>query len=344
MSILNNEKYIVEFDFENDNEDKKQNKKLFKLLILFLFTGILLISSSYAWFTSNRIVSVNSIDVNVQAEGGIELSVDGTSWKPMVTQEEIEDATTIYPTNTNQIPEKLEPVSTAGGVENHLLKMYFGLIGNNEEGDYVLSATRSIEERGTEGKFMAFDLFFKITKGGQVYFTPETYAKYLGENNEGVENALRVAFVDQGTVPVGTDLGTIQSLKNATNDDVYIWEPNSNTHSITGIQNAESVYGKTISENTTPLTYAGISNAIPESTMITLPNANATKYPGYFKNVDVDFKTQKNFTNNYPIWSFNPGITKMTVYIWLEGQDVDCENGSSSGDLEFRFQITTNPS
>ena len=34
----------------------------------------------------------------------------------------------------------------------------------------------------------------------------------------------------------------------------------------------------------------------------------------------------------------------MRIYIWIEGQDVDCENGSSSGDIEFRFQLTTNPS
>ena len=38
------------------------------------------------------------------------------------------------------------------------------------------------------------------------------------------------------------------------------------------------------------------------------------------------------------------GITKVRVYLWLEGQDVDCENNASVGDLAFSLQFSTNPS
>lgn len=340
-------KEIIELnnlDIEEELEDEKQDKKLLVLLILFMFTGILLISSTYAWFTANRIVSVDALNVNVQAEGGIEISVDGKNWKTVVNQEEIQNATTTYPGNTNQIPEKLEPVSTSGLTENHLLKMFYGIISSNENGEYIITATRSSEQRGTEGKYLAFDLFFKVDTGGQAYFTPETTAIYSGTTNEGVQNAVRVAFLDQGSVPVGTDLSTIQSLKTASDGDVYIWEPNSNAHSATGIANARDVYGITVSGSSSPLSYSGINNSIADTANITLGAANSTNYATYFRQVDVDYSTTSNFTDNKPIWIFDSGITKMTVYIWLEGQDVDCENGSSSGDLEFKFQITTNPS
>lgn len=342
MNDLDN-KDIRQLDLLDENDEKNQDRRLFVLLIIFALTGILLIGSTYAWFTANRIVSVDALNVNVQAEGGIEISVDGTNWKTIVKQDEIEGATSTYATNDNQMPDKLEPVSTGGGTSNGLLNMYYGLITSNESGEYIITSTRSIEKRGDEGKFMAFDLFFKVDSGGDAYFTPETTALYKGTVNEGVQNAVRVAFVEQGNVPVGSSLGVIQGLKGASDSDVYIWEPNSNSHSATGIKNAQDVYGLTISSNYSTLPYSGVINNISDSSNITLGRANSTNYPAYFKTVDVDYSTPTGFTENKKVWSFKPGITKMTVYIWIEGQDVDCENGSSSGDLEFKFQLTTNP-
>lgn len=338
-----NNKELQQLETEEVVEEEKQDKRLLILLIIFALTGVLLISSTYAWFTANRIVSVNALNVNVQAEGGIEISVDGSNWKTVVTQEEIENATSTYGGNTNQMPEKLEPVSTGGTTESGLLKMYYGIVASNEIGEYTISSTRSIEQRGKEGKFMAFDLFFKVDSGGPAYFTPETTALYKGTVNEGVQNAVRVAFVEQGNVPVGSSLGVIQGLKGASDSDVYIWEPNSNSHSATGISNALDVYGMSISSNYSTIPYSGIINNIPDTANITFANAKSSTYPTYFKNVDVDYSTPSGFSSNRAIWTFKSGITKMTVYIWIEGQDVDCENGSSSGDLEFKFQLTTNP-
>ena len=33
------------------------------------------------------------------------------------------------------------------------------------------------------------------------------------------------------------------------------------------------------------------------------------------------------------------GITKLRIYFWLEGQDVDLENEVSGGELEFKLEI-----
>ena len=105
-----------------------------------------------------------------------------------------------------------------------------------------------------------------------------------------------------------------------------------------------SLFGQTIGANNPPLNYSGVSGLITEAQNITLNNATAANYPTYFANVNANYKTQTGFAANQQIFDLKAGITKYRVYIWVEGQDVDCENGSSSGDLAFQFQITTNPS
>lgn len=332
----------------NETDKKDKNKRLFWMFILLLLTSLMLATSSYAWFTSNRIVSVDSLNVHVQAQGGIEISVDGTDWKTIVTQDDLINAVATYSGSINQLPYRLEPVSTGGVVSGGFLDMYYGITSNDESGNYILSAIKIGETLGngteSDGKFMAFDLFFKVDNESQIYLTPESTVAYLGERNDGSKNSIRFAFLDEGTVPIGSGLGTIQSLRNGTEADLYIWEPNSDSHSVTGISNAQDVYGITVgTSGNAPVPYSGIINQISDTQNILIKNANSTNYPGYFRTVDVDYHTVSNFTTNQQVWTFKAGITKMRIYIWIEGQDVDCENSSASGDLEFNFQLSTNP-
>ena len=41
--------------------------------------------------------------------------------------------------------------------------------------------------------------------------------------------------------------------------------------------------------------------------------------------------------------TLKPGVTKMRIYMWLEGQDVDCYTGASGTYLNFdlQFQVDT---
>ena len=69
----------------NKKKNKKRKYRLFYLLLLLLVTTLSLSVSSYAWFTTNRLVRVDLLNVNVRAQGGIEISVDGTNWKSSVS-------------------------------------------------------------------------------------------------------------------------------------------------------------------------------------------------------------------------------------------------------------------
>lgn len=326
--------------------------RLLFLLILFFFTAVMFSTSTYAWFTSNRVVTVNTINVHVAASGGIEISADGTNWKSVIMPEDITSVhATTYPTSVNQIPSQMEPVSTGKEIDGGtgFLKMFYGLTDSNSTGDYVLTSTRATETEGNgatnDGKFIAFDLFFKVSSETTMYMTPNSKIKYLNENGKGIANAVRVAFVNEGNIATGSDLGDIQGLKGATAATTYIWEPNYDVHTSSAVANARDVYGITTSETGGALIrYDGLINTITKEDNVTLGNANSTSHPTMFKTVNVDYSTVKDFAANREVFTLSSGITKMRIYMWIEGQDVDCENNASYDDVEFNIQLTVNPS
>lgn len=326
--------------------------RLLYLFILFFFTTIMFSTSTYAWFTSNRVVTINTINVHVAASGGIEISADGTTWKSVITPDDITNVhNTTYPTSVNQIPYNMEPVSTGKDIDTSTgyLKMFYGLTDNNIDGEYVLTSTREIESEGngptSTGKFIAFDLFFKVSNDTTMYLSNNSKIKYLNEEGKGIANAVRVAFVNEGTIAAGSELSDIQRLKGATSATTYIWEPNYDVHTPSAIANARDVYGITVSETGgTLVRYDGLINEITKNDNILLREANSISHPSLFKTINVDYNTVKDFSNNIEVFSLTNGITKIRIYMWIEGQDVDCENNASYDDIEFNLQFTVNPS
>ena len=326
--------------------------RLLYLFILFFFTTIMFSTSTYAWFTSNRVVTINTINVHVAASGGIEISADGTTWKSVITPDDITGVhDTTYPTSVNQIPYNMEPVSTGKDIDGSTgyLKMFYGLTDNNTDGEYVLTSTREIETEGngptSTGKFIAFDLFFKVSNDTTMYLSNNSKIKYLNEEGKGIANAVRVAFVNEGTIATGSELSDIQRLRGGTSATTYIWEPNYDVHTPSAIANARDVYGINVSETGGSLVrYDGLINEITKTDNILLREANSTSHPSLFKTVTVNYSTVKDFANNVEVFSLTNGITKIRIYMWIEGQDVDCENNASYDDIEFNVQFTVNPS
>lgn len=331
---------------------KKKNNRLFFILIWFFFTAILLSTSTYAWFTANRVVSINSLNVHVAAQGGVEISADASNWKSIL---QIEDLISVheesYPTSVNQIPSLMEPVSTGKEIDSStgFMKMYLGTATNNIDGDYILNTTRSIEEEGngdeSTGKFIAFDIFLRVNQETELYLTSNSGVKYQGEVDTGIANATRVAFVNEGTLPAGTAPADIQALKSGSYGSTYIWEPNYDVHTVTGISNAYDVYGiYTTATNANRISYDGVIAEMGLVDDILLKNAKSSNYPHLFRPVNIDYATKAEFTEFEKVFTLPMGITKMRVYMWIEGQDVDCENNASYGDIAFNVQLSVNPS
>jgi hypothetical protein len=307
--------------------------------------------STFAWFTSNRVVTVNTINVHVAASGGIEISADGANWKAIILPDDLTSVhDTTYPTSKNQMPSQMEPVSTGKDIDGStgFLKMYYGRTDNNDSGEYILTSTRIIEQEGNgdtnDGKFIAFDLFFKVSNDTVIYLTNNSKVTYLNEEGKGIAAATRIAFVDEGTVPNGTDLETIQALKGATSATAYIWEPNYDVHTASAVANAHDVYGITTTrENATRIVYDGVISEIGSESGILLKDAKSDRYPAFFRRVNIDYFTKQDFTEYQQVFTLRSGITKIRIYMWIEGQDVDCENNASYDDIQFDLQFTVNP-
>lgn len=326
-------------------KQNRRRKKLFLAILMILFTGVLLTTSTYAWFTANKTVTVNQIDVTVAATNGLQISVDAATWKPTITNDDIIKAAsaTSYTAAVNQIPSgDSSPVSTIGAVDTNTgyLQMYSGAI-ESDGANYILTAARETETAGTEGKFVAFDLFFKTTEDTAIYLTNASNVLY-SSGPKGLENAARVAFVVEGTVDAGAAAADAQKLK--AGSDVIIWEPNADVHTPTGVANAINTYGLTATQTSpTNLGYYGVKAPIQASYKVALDS----KDTNYFASVTPDIITPAAYdeeTSFKKAFDLKAGITKIRFYMWIEGQDVDCENDASGGSISYNLQFSMNAS
>ena len=357
---------------------KNQKKRVFILIIALFFTTVLFATSTYAWFTANKTVKVERLQVNVEAQNGIQISVDAINWKSLVQKNDIIGASSTYSTSVNQVPEKLEPVSTIGELdETGKMKMYYGTVGSDDTtGEYTLTAEKSTEVRTTTaqasahtaaGKFITFDLFFKVTDTSPLKLKPTSGVSAQGTDT-GIKNAARIAFVILGndtsdTAP--TDLQAMGAFDGTGTDtrEVKIWEPNYDTHTGEAVNHAYSTYNYTISQTGgSLLKYYGVKEQIPTTTTPpvlvktdmtdTTADYKAT-YPAFFDDVTITYNTETAWqcpnptaenpcaSDDYAIFSLAPGVTKIRMYMWIEGQDVDCENDASGGTINFDLEITT---
>lgn len=298
----------------------KRKSSLKSTLLLLLLTLILLISSSYAWFTSNRTVSISTIEVNVAASSGLQISADATIWKSVLTVDELKAG---YAGHTNQLPSTLAPVSTDGTVgSGGLLNMYLGEV-ESTDGSFLLSTTKQTDKAGTSGYYVAFDIFLKVDTDSTLYLTQNSGVAASGEN-KGLQNAARIAFVNQGHSALGTAIATMQGLNKGTTS--MIWEVNNNAHTAAAITNAQT-YGLTIDDNDVINSYYGVKT---EFTGEALNSKDTDKFaevtPWLSSGVDG---------TNAKFADLTSGITKYRVYMWVEGQDVDCENSASGRSIKF---------
>lgn len=328
---------------------KKQKKnKVSSLILLLLLTVIMLATSTYAWFTSNETVKVEEITVNVATAGGIQISADAATWKAKIGNTDI---ITGYVGDANQLPggaSSMTAVSTDGTLlSNGRLQMFKGDDKADTTGAFMLTATADNEVKGVTGDFVAFDLFLKLdeTEAKDIYFTTNT--DVIDVDNTGIINAARVAFVVEGNQASNVAAANALSLTTTNTSNVYIWEPYPFTHLQSAIDNATSNYSDLLSgvslstTMATKLPYDGVSQAITTPIPIEKTNhvSDSGAYAAYFTPV-----TTLDMLNEGKVWfTLQPGITKIRVYFWIEGQDIDCENKVSGSDitLSFGFSLLT---
>lgn len=252
-----------------ENRQKNSRKRLNSLILLVAFTAIMLIVSTYAWFSAQKNVSISNLEGIVKVVEGLEISLDAARWSQSVdigaamanaaTSGYFDtgyNLATPYQNGKNILPSEMIPVSTTGAEDIGTktgLTMYRG---TNVNGVDLYGITDIIETRDgditdpTNSKFpgyYAIDLFLKNTTSGsqttdqlQLNINSELKLKSGGSTETGLQNTVRVAFAlytaaegNEANVNVTNpnQSSIIAELVTGKNiNDVAIWEPNADAH------------------------------------------------------------------------------------------------------------------
>lgn len=349
------------------NKKKSEMNSMFFIILLAL---VIFIISTYAWFSTQRNVSITNLNGTVEVAEGLEISLDAENWSNglVLGDEEgqldiIDDA---YSGNTNLKPSEMLPVSTLGLVSGQQkgLKMLRGKITNSIELSEIkeMVETETNPDSSTYPGYFAFDVFLKNSSKQdslddvlQLNYDSSLEIMETDKSSTGLQNTARVAFAKyNGTSDVMADQATILKetagvgvgAGNSYITDVAIWEPNSNDHVDYIVQNNNKITGAGASFNATTqmATYALRDSSIGQTI------ADIYKWDGseqYLAKQNV-LQTTKTSTEDYSIaegvqnlvsttdgtttFGIAPNkISRIRIYLWLEGQDVDCINYASHG-------------
>lgn len=317
-------------------------RRIYIFIFLVLISFILLVSSTYAWFSLNSSLETTGVSIRVSAVQKLEVSTDAKEWRQSITLHDILNADYDVP-RYNQVPVKFQPVSTAGLLNNGKLDMFLGIVSSDKNkksksyGSLLLKAIKEVEEDGETGKFLAFDLYFKSDAEKPLFIGRNSYVTYE-EESTGIENTLRLAFIKEGTLE-SDNISAIQDLKTNDTNNVKIWEPNFDSHTEYGISSAKSIYGLDIADlDGNQIRYYGIKKEIINP--VPIDSMDNEYFSLMENNLYTDVSYNKKMGKNVLLFNLNRGITKVRVYAWIEGQDVDCENKAAGSSFIFNLHFT----
>lgn len=311
---------------------RRSKRKLNSLFMALLLTGMLLLSSTYAWFSANKEVELNGINAKVVAAEGLQISLDGESWSSKIT---LNKAALQAATANNYVwPDALTPVSTVGDVNGGNMSMYYGDI--TAEGDKLSNPS---DETTGSTKYIVFDLYFKNSSSQaagdtlQLNVGSKVAIATDGKTGTGLENSIRSSVVLYENSTIMTESGENIRAIAAGTPKVCIWEPNASKHIAEIVKNDDRITSAEQAYVT-----MGLKSITPDGEGF-IPDVNATT-----ANDNIDEQktlatadtigTATDMTNlggADKLTLKQNSVMKARVYIWLEGQDPDCIDTASTG-------------
>lgn len=303
-------------------------------IAMLIVSAIVLTSSTFAWFSMSKEASVESMDLTVSSPEGIQISANASAWTAQLTVDQIfntdvnpNDRYNAYPGNNNLYPTDLIPVSSAFKAADSATGYadFFKAAANDTNTRAnITTVTQSKDSQDAAG-LIAFDLFFKVAEEKSVKFSDSVFTD---NSNSDIKTALRVAFTPLGNVAIGTDAATAQALNSfASGTKNVVYEVDSVNRSADAAEAGLTAGAKTTSGLTsTNGGSAPLADGIITAGTCTSPVAGTL----VADTADASAKAFK----------LDAGITKVRVYIWVEGNDVDCLNSVSGASLTAALKFT----
>ncbi len=303
-------------------------KKTFKkrafisAIAMLIVSAIVLTSATYAWFSMAKRVEVESMELNVTSPEGIQISANTSAFTTKLTVDNIKgtDETAAgkrfnaYTDHINNIPTTVTPASTSMAASLRLPKWYDGSI--NDSGRMV--STLVTDEVGSG--FVAFDLFIKVKNGTTIKFGKSTVTC---EGNPELPTAMRIALLNCGTVKENADAATIKAVLPYDGNARTTYEIDASNHTASATLNGASGI-----MTTRPLTMA--STIDTDGTY-----SNIVSNTGYLGTLAGTLATSASEATI----NVAAGITRMRVYMWMEGNDVDCANDVAGSTINFNLVL-----
>ena len=321
---------------------KKDKHRFFMSILVIFFLGLLLIFSAYAWFSTTLNVKIETFNMIVSRNSGLSISFDAINYSQSIEISEdilINRLVETYPNNLSQWASNgLIPVSSPGIMDanSYFFEIYrsAGVKYKNRDlsKGYVTTILTKETQRLSVNNYIAFDLFIKNETGSPIsdhlFLAEGTEFLMSSESNEemtGLVNSARIGFVKVASVPHNIPAETIQNLQCNNDCQSIIYEPNSTNHSEMSIERAKK-FGINLKDDHEFPTYAYQKAGGPFELSDTVSGSVGLDYD-YFK------KQETLSTNAFdePLFTIPDGITKIRVYVWLEGQDIDSLETDSEG-------------
>lgn len=311
---------------------KKQLKRAIFCAICMIVVGVMCLTGvTYAWFTKSDSAIVDGIDIQTYtAEGGILISTDpnggveGKEWAYKLVLPGLDNIKNFRPASTHPdtivgnngklrfFDAEVDPAQPFGGPIR--TKEVGADAYNKNEGHYVVSDIYLNNVSGTSDVTVSL-------QGTKVSLTTDSEPM--------INLSTRIAIVDHGDYMLGENqtasknnaAGVVASTAN----QVKIYENDANKH-LTGSTDYQDTYGVIKAKG--DLDASGQPLYFPA-------NDEST---GAVKLVEAETDASK------VTITIKQGMChKITIYTWIEGQDVDCINDASGGNysVEIHFTLPT---
>ena len=292
-------------------------------IAMLLVSAIVLTSSTFAWFSMAKRVEVEKMQLNITSPDGVQISANTSAFTTMLTLADLMGESTArwnaYTGHTNNFPELLRPSSSNMAVTNALPRFFEGSISDTG----VLSLRQA---QDTTGGYVVFDLFVKVGKNETVWWNESTVTC---TDNPDVETAMRLALVNCGTVNEKDEADVIKTKvpANTYNNSVVMYEIDSTNHTqASGFEAGATVPNFYIHGTSNNAKLAGDGKYYTDdsycagtfkATLATKDNADTTAY-----------------------FNASAGVNRIRVYLWMEGNDVDCANDVAGATIDFNLVLT----